>query len=89
MNRERDRREILFHLSLQKVGSHLVQHMAKSVIHLGEEDRLIDACCVLKGDKLHGIAVLCLNCLARDQPPASGDLFTHVEMKIDTNFIAR
>ena len=65
--------------------SNVVNHPCYELLGRGG----VDACCVLKGGKLHGIAVLCLNCLARDQPPAGGDLFTHVEMKIDTNFIAR
>ena len=39
---EGDGREILLHLSLQNIGSHVVQHVAEFVVHLGEENRLID-----------------------------------------------
>jgi hypothetical protein len=46
---EGDGGEILFHLSLQDMRSHLVQHEAKSVIHYQEEDRLIDAGGVFEG----------------------------------------
>ncbi len=74
MDRERDRGEILLHLSPQKVGSHLVQHVAELIIDFRKQDRLIDAGGVLKGDDLHGIAVLGLNGLAGDQPPDGGDL---------------
>lgn len=70
----RDRVEILFHLSLQKAGSHLVQHVTELVICFREENRFIDPWRVLKGDELHGIAVLGLNGLAGDQPPDGGDL---------------
>jgi hypothetical protein len=41
--------EILFHLSLQKIRSHLVQHVAELVVRLGEENRLIDTGGGLKG----------------------------------------
>jgi hypothetical protein len=33
VDREREGGEILLHLSLQKMGSHLVQHVAKTVVH--------------------------------------------------------
>jgi len=74
VNRDCDSSEILFHLSLQKVGFHLVQHVAKQVIDFQEEDGLIDPCRVFERDELHGIAVLGLNGLAGDQPPDGGDL---------------
>jgi len=48
MDRERDGGEILLHLSLQKIRSHLVQHVPELMVHLGEEDRFIDAGGVLK-----------------------------------------
>jgi len=66
VNREGDGREILFYLSLQKIRSHLVQHVAESVVRLGEEDRFIDAGDVFKGDELHGVAVPGLYGLAGD-----------------------
>jgi len=74
VNRDCDSCEILFHLSLQKIRSHLVQHVAKLVIDFQEEDGLIDAGGVLEGDELHGIAVLRLNRLSGDQPADGGDL---------------
>jgi hypothetical protein len=37
---------------------------------------------VLERDELHGIAVLGLRRLARDQPPDGGDLLAHVEVKV-------
>jgi len=82
MHRERDGGEILFHLSLQKVGSHLVQHVTEPVIDFREQDRLINACGVFEGYKLHGVAIFRLHGLAGDQPSDGGDQLTHVEMKV-------
>jgi len=82
VNRERDSGEILFHLALQKVGSHLVQHVAELIIDFREQNRLVDACGVLEGDELHGVAVLGLHGLACDQPADGGDMLAHVAMKI-------
>ena len=53
--------------------------MAEPVIDFREEDRLIDAGGIFKGDELHGVAVLCLNRLAGDQPPDGGDMLAHVD----------
>jgi len=79
---EGDGGEILLHLSFQEIGPHLVQHVAELVIDFREEDRLIDACRVLEGDELHGVALPGLYGLAGNQPPNGGDMLTHVEMKI-------
>ena len=49
VDREGDGREILLYLSLQKIRSHLVQHVAELVVRLGEENRLIDTGGGLKG----------------------------------------
>jgi hypothetical protein len=62
---EGDGSEILFHLSLQDIGPHLVQHAAERVILFRDEDRFIDAGGVLKRDKLHGGAALRLELPAR------------------------
>jgi hypothetical protein len=78
VHRQGDSGEILFHLSFQKVGPPLVQDVAEPVVHFRKQNRLIDACGVLEGDKLHGIAVLCLNRLAGDQPSDGGDMLTEV-----------
>ena len=82
VHREGDGRAILLHLSSQKVRSYLVQHVAETVIDFRKQNRLVDAGGVLEGDELHGVAVLCLHCLAGDQPPDGGDMLTHMEMKI-------
>ena len=50
--------EIFCCFCLEDVWPHLIKHGTELVIHLGEEDRLIDVGGVLEGDKLHGIAVL-------------------------------
>jgi len=82
VDRKGESGEVLFHLSLQKIGSHLVQYVAEPVVHFREQNRLIDACSVLEGDELHGVAVLRLHRLAGDEPSDGGDMLTHVEMKV-------
>jgi hypothetical protein len=82
VHRQGDSGEILFHLALQKIGPHLVQDVAEPVVHFRKQNRLIDACGVLEGDKLHGIAVLGVHRLAGDQPSDGGDMLTEVSMKV-------
>jgi len=82
VHREVDGAEILFHLSFEEVGPHLVQHEAELVIHFREEDGLIDAGGVLKGDELHGIAGFGLHCLAGDQPANGGDMLAHTCVQV-------
>ena len=82
MNREGDGGEILFHLAFQKVRSHLVQHVAEPVIDFRKQDGLIDACGVLEGDKLHGIAVPGLYGFAGDHPPDGGDILADICVQV-------
>lgn len=56
----------MLHLSLEKIGPHLVQHVSEQVVNLGEQDRLIDAGGVLVRDELLGVAVLSFHALAWD-----------------------
>ena len=55
--REGDGGEILFHFSFQKIGSHLVQHVAEPVMDCRKQDRLMDPGGVLEGDSLYGGAL--------------------------------
>ena len=79
---EVDGAEGLLHLSLEDIGARLVEHVAVAVIDLWEEDRLVDAGGVLKGDELHGVAVFGEHGLAGHLPSDGGDLLAHLGVKI-------
>ena len=79
---EVDGAEGLLHLSLEDIGARLVEHVAVAVIDLWEEDRLVDAGGVLKGDEFHGVSVFGEHGLAGHLPADGGDLFADLRMKI-------
>ena len=74
--------EILLHPPFQDIGPGSVEHVAEPVVDLGEEQGLVKAGGVFKGDELHGVPVLCKHRLAAHQPAHRGDLFSHMGMEV-------
>lgn len=77
-----DDAEVFFHLSLQDVRSGSVQHVAESVVYLGEESGFIDPCLVFKRDECHEFTADSVDRFAGDLPANRGHLFPHMGMEI-------